>query len=242
MSRNEDFSVGIEVGNPDLARGAREYAASRGLNYPRRSFNDVVVNPEVGRRIAAEYEAAPEFDPAALPHYRALRAETEQQYDFLTRSRRRGGLGVDVTVSDQDPYPGPRQLLDDLANNRHLAVLSTASTGGHPFLTDDDNDMFRAVHDAFGHAATGRGFDRHGEEAAWHSHRSMYTPEARPAMTSETRGQNSALIFGSNPGTFAPQKVVTLSTGSLVLPMGRRRAFHEAVAQARGFHEQAFGE
>jgi hypothetical protein len=101
--------------------------------------------------------------------------------------------------------------------------------------------MFRAVHDVFGHAATGRGFDRHGEEAAWLSHIRMYSPAARPAVTTETRGQNSVLNFGSRPGTFPEQKVVTLPSGSLVAPIGRRAAFRQALQQARGFHEQAFG-
>jgi hypothetical protein len=63
-----------------------------------------------------------------------------------------------------------------------------------PF-SDDDNDAFRAVHDAFGHASTGRHFDRHGEEAAWRKHSQIYSPLARQAMTTETRGQSSTFIY-----------------------------------------------
>lgn len=243
MGRNtQDFSVGVQVANPLLAEGAAQYAQSLGLARPRRSFSDIVVNPEVGRRIASEYEAAPSFDPNAVESFKHFARETSRQFDFLTRPRRRGGLGINVDVTPHDPYSGAGEMVQDLAHNRHLSVLSTASTGSHPLLTNDENDMFRAVHDAFGHAATGRDFGRHGEEAAWMSHIGMYTPPARPAMTTETRGQNSTYVFGSNPGNFPEQKVATLGSGQLVVPMGRRRAaFNAALAAARESHAKSFG-
>jgi hypothetical protein len=52
------------------------------------------------------------------------------------------------------------------------------------------------VHDYFGHVKDGVGFRADGEENAWRSHSAMYSPLARMAMTSETRGQNSWLNFG----------------------------------------------
>jgi hypothetical protein len=84
----------------------------------------------------------------------------------------------------------------------------------HPLLSAEENDMFRAVHDFFGHAASGRGVAQNGEEAAWVSHSQMFSTEARKAMTTETRGQNSwsnTEGFGVDPITkeqrFAQQKV-----------------------------------
>jgi hypothetical protein len=56
--------------------------------------------------------------------------------------------------------------------------------------------VFRAVHDYFGHAKEGVGFGPRGEENAWRQHSAMYSDAARPAMTSETRGQNSWVNFG----------------------------------------------
>ena len=39
---------------------------------------------------------------------------------------------------------------------RGLRVWATSECGDpHPLLSNDDNDAFRAVHDAFGHGATG---------------------------------------------------------------------------------------
>jgi hypothetical protein len=62
----------------------------------------------------------------------------------------------------------------------------------------------------FGHGGTGRGFDVHGEEAAWLLHHRMYSVRAQPALTTETRGQTNAMVFGSPPGVFRRQKAVLL--------------------------------
>lgn len=186
-----------------------EYAQQFGSGAP--SARLITASPEQIQRVGQWYDEAPMVDPAAEAAYRLMRDETGRQFDVLTRPTSRGGLGVDVSVTSDDPYntarlAGVKQLIDDL-NNRRLRVLSTATTGGHPFFTNDQNDMFRAVHDAFGHGATGRGFNRHGEEAAYRSHARMFSPEARPALGAETRAQNAYVnLFGD----FGPQKMVTL--------------------------------
>jgi hypothetical protein len=241
MSR-EHFDIGKDVSNPNLSTAANNYAASLGLIRPNR-IQHALVNYSQARNIAQEYEAAPEFDKSAVPAFKKFGEETERQFDFLTRPKSRGGLGINVEVSEDDPYKRARDMMEDIRHNARLRVLSTASTGGHPYLTNDQNNMFRAVHDAFGHAATGRGFDPHGEEAAYRSHVSMFTPLARDAMTTETRGQNSALNFGSDPGKFVVQKIVRLSPESqLITPIGRRAAFQQAMLDAKKAHIRAFGE
>jgi hypothetical protein len=234
MTRLSEFGVGQNVAVPAASEGAARYANEMGLVRPNR-FDNVIVNYPQGRKIAQEYEAAPSFDPAAVPHYKAMAEETKRQFDFLTSAKSHGGLGVDVSVSDTDPYKKAADMMKDAATNK-FQVLSTAQTGGHPYFSNDENDMFRAVHDYFGHAATGRGFDPHGEEAAFRSHYAMFSPKARPAMATETRGQNSAINFGSNPGNFVEQKVATLPSAQLITPIGRRSAFNLAVVDAKRAH------
>jgi hypothetical protein len=139
--------------------------------------------------------------------------ETKRQFDHMTRPRSKGGMGVNVEVTPHDPYGNEREgwtsivpdMRNDFQNNRRMRVLSTASTGGHPLFSNDENDMFRAVHDVFGHLATGRGVDKHGEDAAFQKHSQMFSPLARRAMTTETRGQNAALH--ASGGQFQEQKV-----------------------------------
>ena len=63
------------------------------------------------------------------------------------------------------------------------------------------NDLFRAVHDAFGHGLEGAGFRARGEENAWQAHVRLFTGSAVGAITSETRGQNSWLNYGPHAET-----------------------------------------
>ena len=133
-----------------------------------------------------------------------------RQFQFLTRPIYRGGLGVTVVIWSRDPYPGAAAMMAELEERRRLRVYSTTACGNpHPYLTDYQNDMFRAVHDAFGHAGTGSDFDADGEEAAWLAHSHLYSPLARRALTTETRGQQAALLYGDQDG-FPPQKLCLL--------------------------------
>jgi hypothetical protein len=193
-----------------LQAGADRYAWAYGLPQPTADYGRIVACPVQGRRIGAAYMAAPTFDRMAVPSYEAFRAETLRQYDYLTRAVSRGGLGLQVELCRRDPYANVAAVLDDLAARR-LKVWATSECGNpHPFLTNTENDRFRAVHDAFGHGATGRGFDASGEEAAWCKHSAMYSPLARQAMTTETRGQNCALVFRCDGAQFPEQKVALL--------------------------------
>ncbi|HWG98133.1 MAG TPA: hypothetical protein VNV66_02170 [Pilimelia sp.] len=174
------------------------------------AYARVRLDPLLGAAIADAYVAAPARDERAFPAYAALCRETVRQYHFLVGRVEFGGLGVAVRVVDEDPYPDAEAMAEDL-RHRQLRVFASAATGNpHPYLSDGENDMFRAVHDAFGHAATGRGFDPHGEEAAWWKHRAMYSPLARRALATETRGQNCALVFHYQGDRFPRQKAVLL--------------------------------
>lgn len=159
------------------------------------------------KSIADFYDNAPDMAAEDIPEearraYEALVKEVEEQFRILTEE-----LGISVEFTDEDPYQDFAEMYRDFVTNRRLKILKTEVTGGHPFFTDEQNDMFRAVHDAFGHLATGRGFDRHGEEAAYQAHKSMFGAEAAKAAATELRGQNSFLIAR---GFFGPQKLVLL--------------------------------
>lgn len=189
---------------PHLAAGASEYAKRVGKVHNAEQFKGVGVGPGyhalfpiVQRQIMSPQEMSPKLKSS----YDALRAETRSQYEFLTSPKEKGGLGVNVEVTKENPYESTAALREDVVKNNRLRVLSTESTGGHTVLSNEENDMFRAVHDAFGHLATGRNFAREGEEAAYGSHSKMFSDTALPALASETRAQNSYLI---NKGEFTP--------------------------------------
>ncbi|PTA42498.1 hypothetical protein C8054_30360 [Micromonospora sp. RP3T] len=153
---------------------------------------------------------APTCDERAFRSYAAFCRETVRQYHFLVGRVEFGGLGLTVRVVDENPYPDVESMVADVRRRRLKVWASAASGNPHPYLSDGENDMFRAVHDAFGHAGSGRGFDRHGEEAAWMKHSAMYSALARGAMTTETRGQNCAQIFHYEGVRFPEQKAALL--------------------------------
>jgi hypothetical protein len=140
-----------------------------------------------------------------------MREEVSRQFEHMTSPVRRGGLGLNVEAVHGDPYQvgaggnsAYRGIREDVGSNNNIKVMHSAVTGGHPVFSNDENNMFRAVHDVYGHLASGRGVDFDGEEAAYQKHSRMFTPTARQAMATETRGQNSALRLH---GEFQDQKV-----------------------------------
>jgi hypothetical protein len=181
------------------ASGARSYTGGK---WSDEGLGDVQVDHQRGFAQYKAYEAGAKQAPSdeLLKSYASMREHVNRQYDHMTRPAEAGGMGVTHEVTAEDPYPNPHAMREDLATNRRLRTLATSSTGPHDFFSNEENDRFRAVHDMFGHAAIGRGFSRHGEEAAFMSHRQMFPPEAHRALASETRGQNSYLNYG--PGGF----------------------------------------
>ncbi len=190
--------------NRDAIAGASAFARQKGLEDPHAGidYHKVMTHKKLITDLGAAYDKLPEHDPSAVKHFHAMRDEVNQQFHHLTHN-----LGVQVSVTSHDPYKDVHELAHDVRNNKHLAVLGTHATGAHPLFSNEENDKFRAVHDYFGHLATGRGFDRHGEEAAYQAHSRMFSHHARGAMASETRGQNGSLI--SN-GHFGPQRIALL--------------------------------
>jgi hypothetical protein len=197
--------------NPLIRKAAQDYLAKAGIP-ERRQSRYVKADPERGKRIADAYEAmrhAPN-DPEVQAAYRAFIDETLAQYQVIKEL----GLVIEMIQPGQpNPYPeGPRQVLEDIRNG-HLWVFPTEQGFGslstetnHPLLEKTGekigdyelvaNDVFRIVHDVFGHAKEGFGFGPNGEENAWQAHVRMYSPLAAKAMTTETRGQNSWVNFG----------------------------------------------
>lgn len=221
----------VERGVSFLRHGARRFAERNGRTYSAEGLDQVQAQSQFQRRVANVYDQTPVYagDKRAQRSYAALRDETHQQYEYMTKPRSQGGLGIKHEVVAEDPYKTREEMQDDILKNRRLKTLATASTGGkpHALLDEETNDRFRAVHDAFGHAAIGRSFSRHGEEAAFHSHRQMYSPEAHRALATETRAQNSFLNYGPT-GRFADEQKPILMPdwiANRTHPAAQRRQF-----------------
>lgn len=243
---------------PVAQQAAADYMASIGQTYTPTKVAPTL-NTERATRIAASFDAmthAPQ-DPEVAAAYKAMIDETVAQWKAIEKT----GLKVefiDLTKTG-DPYAAtPRLMQIDVAENNHMWVFKTDDGFGtddtidvsdNPMLALTEinidghqlraNDVFRIVHDYFGHVKDGHGFRAKGEEGAWQAHSQMYSPLARRALTTETRGQNSWVNFGPSGETnrdassaetvYAPQKVGLLpewavEEGALAAP-----AFKEKV-------------
>jgi hypothetical protein len=160
-------------------------------------------------------------DPVRGPEIGRLYMESSGFITTLTRIAYRqfidqvwdqfNALPVKVHFQEADPYECAEQMFADVSAGHLRVYMTDPETQKHPLLPDHANNAFRAVHDYHGHYMTGRGFDRHGEEAAWVRHSAMFTGLGRRAMTTETRGQSSALCWLlKGTDRFPPQKAVLL--------------------------------
>lgn len=190
----------------------------------------IVARPSVTRHLGDLYERMPSFDHEAVPAFKQMQKEVGEQYDHLKRR-------VKFEFTEHDPYSSPREMFDDVKHNNRLKVFSSETTGGHPIFGVEGNNQFRAVHDLIGHYGTQRGFDRHGEEAAYIAHARTMSPLARRALATETRGQNSYLI---TRGDFTENKIGLLPPQfSGTRGFARAGELPEVERQARDFHRQA---
>jgi 2'-5' RNA ligase len=189
-----------------LRDGIDRWVADHGLPPLPDDVNQIPVDIAEADAVAKYFEDAPDAsgDPRVRAAYEDFKRQSAEMYDYLTRPESEGGLGVTVDfTSEVDPYPTAAAQARDLAENHHVLMQSGLGGAHEATMTQQEYDRFRAVHDVFGHAGVGTGFDRHGEYEAWLTHAAMYTGAGRDAMSTEYHGVNSAAWTGEagSPGT-----------------------------------------
>jgi hypothetical protein len=209
--------------DPRLVAVAEKYASDNDITL-RRQAEYVDVDPERATRIAEAYAAMPHApnDPKVKAAYANLIKQTIAQYKALEAAGYKFWF-MDMSREDNQEYASsPWNAMRDIRANKRMGVFPTADGFGSndevklknnpleqatefkwpkggldgPLETVYANDLFRAVHDAFGHGLEGSGFRARGEENAWQAHVRLFTGSAVGAITSETRGQNSWLNYG----------------------------------------------
>jgi hypothetical protein len=195
--------------NPEAQAIAQDYVASKGFP-PIQDTGYVQVDPRVSKQIAQAFQDMPDSPDDLLTQaaYQALAQEVDDQFELLPVQV------VSTTEYGSYPYKTSPEMMNDVMQNKRLVVFDGGDE--HSLLTREQTFKFRAVHDYFGHAQHGFAFGPRGEENAWLEHSKMFSPLARLALTSETRGQNSYVNFGPHshlPVTerpYADQKVGVL--------------------------------
>ena len=200
--------------NPETVKIGRSILQKKGMPHTGGAFI-VRLNPEKSFKVGMAYDSMKHepFNPLVRKAYEAMAKETLEQYQAIIDA----GYKAEMHYEQEEPYANSRDAIKDIRENKRLRVLATDLNFGDRTVKDSDikenpllalsvykdvngrqmrvNDVFRFVHDFFGHSERGNGFGPIGEENAWDVHARMYSPLARRAMTSGTRGQNSWVNF-----------------------------------------------
>lgn len=149
-------------------------------------------------------------DPEVFYCYQKFKAETRSQFSFLRES----GVSVHPWLREGQPYLNSKHLFDEFHKTKTLFVYLTVNGYGadhsyphdHPMLEASDiyidgisltyNDLFRVVHDVFGHITGFNSFSCLGELRAALNHMKLYSEDACQAMLSESVGQICWYYFG----------------------------------------------
>jgi hypothetical protein len=112
----------------------------------------------------------------------------------------RRGLGVRVCYvpAESDPYGSAAELCAELREHGSMSLTTIACGDPHPLLGGAEGGVFdqlRVVHDVFGHAALGVGFDLQSEFATWLQCRTLFSDAARPAAFCELVGAVTAYVL-----------------------------------------------
>ena len=227
---------GVNGPDPQLVAVAEQYAKENGIPFKRQA-EYVKVDEDRAIKIANAYEemANDPQNPKVKEAYQNLIKQTIAQYEALVKAGYKFWF-MDLNIPSNAEYASsPYNAIRDLRKNKEMGVFPTTDGYGANGLTELDvdnnplladtgiqwsvgsldgpkknvlaNDLFRAVHDAFGHGLEGAGFRARGEENAWQAHVRLFNGSAIGALTSETRGQNSWLNYGPNGETNRTAKV-----------------------------------
>lgn len=191
--------------NEDVEAVAVKYSESSGIPY---TPSKATLTPKLdtAKKIADFYEAA-KSDPTneeVAASYDALSKEIIDQW----RAIEEAGYKLEPWTGKGEPYKNSDEMTADVRENKHLYFNPTGETfkseSSNPMLKPSGigdmpvNDIFRAVHDFFGHAKEGYQFGPKGELNAWKAHSEMFSPEAQGALAAETLAQNSWVNFGKH--------------------------------------------
>ena len=164
------------------------------------------LRPELAERVTDWFTGKPTAPTDAVRQsYRALERETARLFEIVRRAQSRGGLGVRVhhVRDESDPYRDAAELCAELRERGSMTLTTIARHEPHPLLGGEEGgvvDQLRVVHDVFGHAALGVGFDLQSEFATWLQCRTLFSRDARRAAFCELVGAVTTYVMtGEKP-------------------------------------------
>jgi hypothetical protein len=163
------------------------------------------------REVADHFEGLPRmtYDLALAQRYRRLKRETGLQYRAIVEA----GITVEPWLGPGQPYHDSSELIRGVRETGTIRVFLTrdghgpdGAPGFHPMREPAGvsahgveltyNDLFRVVHDVFGHVMFGHGFGPSGELKAAYCQMALLPEVARPVVFTEQVAQTCWFFFG----------------------------------------------
>lgn len=98
-----------------------------------------------------------------------------------------------VIFTTDDVYQSAKEMREKVAATGEIYIFTEWS--GHPYLTQDENNMGRAVHDVWAHMVCGCPFTFQGEYNAYLEQRKHYPESTWRVLFAEIPGQTAAYYF-----------------------------------------------
>lgn len=141
----------------------------------------------------------------------AMREEsTHVKYAFAEISRVNRELFAmipyEVIFTTEDVYTSAAEMRREVKRTGKIYIYTGWS--GHPFLTEEDNNIGRAVHDVFAHCVCGCPFNFEGEYTAYLEQRKWYPKWVWDVLFAEIPGQTAAFYSNGNSHDFDQRAIV----------------------------------
>ncbi|MEU4620112.1 hypothetical protein AB0G04_09020 [Actinoplanes sp. NPDC023801] len=203
-------------GDIDVLAAARDHLVARPHLGPADDFERAVaariaLDEHYCREVADDFERQPmsTADAVVARRYEQFTRECREQYETV----RRTGLDVLPSRDHRQPYRNSGELFSRVAAEGVLYVQLTETghgppgqTGPHPLREPSGvvidgvplrhNDLFRVVHDVFGHLAGRNSFGPVGELRAAYCHLPLFSAEVQPVLFTEHVAQTCWFYFG----------------------------------------------
>lgn len=161
--------------------------------------------------VADRFERLPRitYDGALARRYQRLKRETRVQYESVLDA----GIAVEPWLEPGQPYRDSADLVRKVRETATIHVFLTrnghgpsGNAGFHPMREPSGisvrgvdlthNDLFRVVHDIFGHVMFGNSFGPGGELKAAYCQMALLSQSARPVVFIEQIAQTCWFFFG----------------------------------------------
>jgi hypothetical protein len=119
--------------------------------------------------------------------FRAIVKTNEQLFNFIP---------YDVIFTNDDPYTSAKEMRLSVATTGKIRIYT--EWGGHPFLTKEENNVSRAVHDVFGHLVCGCPFTFQGEYSSYLEQRRYYPQWTWKVLFAEIPAQTCAYYYNQS--------------------------------------------